>query len=88
MEFFTTMFMEGDINFKGGEITNLRTPGWSDPFLGVLSSKKAETRARGLKVALYSVLNVEEDHDYAMASKLNAQRTLCTASPILSSSCW
>ena len=32
---FTTMFIEGDIDFERGEITNLRVPRWLDPFLDV-----------------------------------------------------
>jgi hypothetical protein len=72
---FTTMFMAGDIDYERGEITELRAPTWSDPFLEVLSSKKAEARARGLKVALHSVIHAEEENNYAMAGKLDAQRT-------------
>ena len=53
----------------------MRAPTWLDPFLDVLSSKKGEARARALKVALYSVLNAEEDNNYAMAGKLDAQCT-------------
>ena len=71
---FTTLLMAGDINYADGVITNLRPPVYSDPFNDVLSSKKTEARNRGLKMALHSVLNQDEDNDYESAGKLDAKK--------------
>ena len=71
---FTTFLMAGDINYADGVITNLRPPVYSDPFNDVLSSKKTEARNRGLKMALHSVLNQDEDNDYESAGKLDAKK--------------
>ena len=76
----TVLLMAGMIDYKNGVVTDLRPPTWSDLFGNVLTSKKAESRARLFQMAWVSVLNHEKDSNYSMAGNFNPQRTYISMS--------